>query len=230
MLFRLRISGYFLTFTVLVLTACNMGWGPPRDLSGFESAALIDDGKAAVFSYQRVAYRPATGWRAFPDGGPAKYIKDTRYAGVWEPESGKVRILAKFQNKGKKLLPGTWDMHVDKAMGQKVIIRRSGQKKADYMFETHTYWLDLKNGELSPLPIDEVLASMGQDLDYYYLVDDRGTLVLVSHEIGKKPDASVRIEKSDLQGKSLILTRRTHDGSYEEAAAIDYLVVDRFIR
>ena len=281
-----------------------MGWGPPRDLSGFESAALVDDGKAVVFSYQRVVYRPATGLRAFPDGGPAKYIKDTRCIGLWDLGTGKVRILATYKNNGKRLLPGTWDMHIDKASGRKVIIRKSGQKKADYMFETDTFWMNLENGKLSPLPIDKTLSSKRQDLDFYYLVDGEGTLVLVSHEIGKepegkyekirnlqvilpdgevvaigrfihyygflrgalhyytpdndyrifgletrtsrvgsreeyleimghiqkKPEVGIRIEKSNLQGKSLILSRKVLDGTYEDTAVLDYHAVDQLVR
>lgn len=52
--------------TLLLLTACNTGYGPLQDHSEFISAKLAADQRTVVFSAHHYAYRPAAGWRAFP--------------------------------------------------------------------------------------------------------------------------------------------------------------------
>ena len=55
---RLRAALGLLTAAVL-LTGCPWGYGPAVDRSRFASAILSDDGRTAIFTYQRLVYAPA---------------------------------------------------------------------------------------------------------------------------------------------------------------------------
>ena len=55
-----------LAFLSLVLvTACNWGYGAQVDRAKFGSAVLHEDGTRCVFSLHDAVYRPAEGMRAF---------------------------------------------------------------------------------------------------------------------------------------------------------------------
>ena len=69
--------------SLLLLTACNTGYGLLQDHSEFVSAKLAGDQRRVVFSAHHYAYRPASGWRAFPDGGVPDYVPECKKATRW---------------------------------------------------------------------------------------------------------------------------------------------------
>lgn len=82
-----------LCIVLLLLVGCDSGWEPTRDVSRFESAVVADDSRLGVFTYKRRVYRPASGWRGFPDGGPAKDLLNENGVATYDPVSGSVRVL-----------------------------------------------------------------------------------------------------------------------------------------
>src|SRR3972149_26539 len=60
--------------TLFLMASCVVGYGPLQDHSEYVSARLADDNRTVLFSFNRFAYRAATGWRAFPDGGIPSYV------------------------------------------------------------------------------------------------------------------------------------------------------------
>jgi hypothetical protein len=84
---------------LFLLASCNSGYGPLQDHSRFVSAKLADDRKRILFSYHHFTYRPAAGWRAFPDGGVPKYLKDVNLVGTYDLPRKKVTILRRENNR-----------------------------------------------------------------------------------------------------------------------------------
>lgn len=79
--------------TLLLVTSCHLGYGPLQDQSKFVSARLADDKRTVLFSFHRFAYRPATGWRAFPDGGIPNYVRDINILGTYDLQTRMIKIL-----------------------------------------------------------------------------------------------------------------------------------------
>jgi hypothetical protein len=181
-----------LCLAALVLIAgCDFGWGPPRDISRFNSASLVGTGDRGVFTAEHIVYRPASGWRAFPDGGPAKYIVDVRIIGVYELNTGKVCTLQTLTDPDKQWFPGSWHATVDRVKNGLVLIGLSGQRQSDYGYDNRLYWLDLATGSLDELNLRQELAEKGFALKRYWLADDAGSLVITSLPRGQKPSRAL---------------------------------------
>ena len=78
--------------TLFLLTSCHLGYGPLQDRSKFVSARLADDQRTVLFSFHRFAYRAATGWRAFPDGGIPDYATDISVLGTYDLQTRKLNV------------------------------------------------------------------------------------------------------------------------------------------
>jgi len=200
-------------FIALILPACGLlDYGPPQDHSGFVSTAATTDGAYGIFSHHRYVYRPAKGMRAFPDGGIPRYDIDTDTLGVYEFATGRVRIVRREKNTFWQ--PGQGRFTVTMTSNTKAVISQGGQRRSDYMMELRQYMLDIPTGETTPLPIKDELDRLGRAPGYMYLVDDAGTLVLVTAPKGE--DSSWVGRESN--PKEVFI--RHPDGSYEKAATV----------
>lgn len=200
-----------LCFGAVLIASCAGGYGPPYDASKFVSADTALDGRIGIFTLKRLEYRPATGWRAFPDGGIPKYVIDRNYVATYDFSSGRTRVIYREDALPRGLwLPGSSSLNIAATYGSRVILRTSGQLKSDYRLYKELSWLDLKTGKLSPLPLEEELAAQGRALELMYLVDGRGTLVLTVSRL----KATGKIDK-DSGKENLELLVRHPDGSYD---------------
>lgn len=162
-----------------VIAGFNLtGLGPPEDHSKFISAKLVLDGQAVVFTYNRLVYRPAVGWRAFPDGGVPVYQADRKIIGLYDLTSRTTRVIHAEDN--RYWCPGDGNFNVYDACGMKAVVIVSGQRRKDHLSELRHYWLDLPGGRLTPLPLAKDMAGYGRSLGYFYMVRSDGTLVLVT--------------------------------------------------
>lgn len=164
---------------ILTGTACN--YDPKLDQSGFVTAKLADDDHTAIYSCQRLVYRPARGLAAFPDGGVPKNLVDTNVLGVVDIESKQRRVLIEQPN--DYWAHGHGRFHVTAVMGSTALVSQSGQRRADLGFETQRYLLNTNNGELRPLRLRERLAPHDRSPGYIYLVRGDGTLVMVGPSV-----------------------------------------------
>jgi hypothetical protein len=197
----------------LLLPACGIvGYGPPQDHSAFVSTAATTDGAFGVFSHHRYVYRAATGMNAFPDGGIPRYDKDTDTLGVYEFATGKVRIVRSEENTYWQHGQGTFSITM--TSNKKAVISQGGQRRSDSQMELRQYMLDIPSGEMNPLNIKDELDKIGRAPGYMYLVDDAGTLVLVTAPRGERPDW-VGVEANPKE-----VWIRHPDGSYEKAATV----------
>ena len=166
-----------------LLTGCPSGYGPAVDQSRFVSAKLSDDGRTAIFTFQRLVYRPAEGMRAFPDGGIPRYLEDEHWIGHVDLESGESRILAKQRN--VHWAPGQGSYHVQQVVGATALLGRGGQRRYDLQFEYRSYLLDVRTGSLRELSLRSGLAELGRAPGYAYLVREDGLLVLVTPSLAE---------------------------------------------
>ena len=113
----------FLIGVLLLTAACSVGYGPLQDHSEFVSARLADDKHRVLFSFHHFAYRPAAGWRAFPDGGIPNYVKDINLLGVYDLQNRKIRILRHEKNSIWE--PGSGLFTIQAVKGSKALISRS---------------------------------------------------------------------------------------------------------
>jgi hypothetical protein len=181
---NLRHNIHFMLVLAL-LAGCTAFYGPPFDGSRFMSADTALDGKVGVFTLKRLVYRPAAGVAAFPDGGIPQYLMDRNYVALYDFATGTTRVVYREDALGSDWLPGSSTLFVAAALGPRVIIRKSGQAKGSYATCTETWWLNLEQGTRESLPLEKELASRQRRLGYFYLVDERGTLVLVVTPVGE---------------------------------------------
>ncbi|HEX9860387.1 MAG TPA: hypothetical protein VGB23_04230 [Nitrospirota bacterium] len=210
---------HFLLVTALsvVIAGCGMaGYGPPVDRSRIVSTASTPDGRLGVFSHHRLVYRPASGWRAFPDGGIPRYVKDIDLLGILDMQTGDVRVVSREKN--REFQPGQGEYYVSHVSDGKAVITRGGQlRSGTASFVSENFMLDLATGVMEPLPLKDELASHGRGLAYFYLVDSLGTLVFVTPPLGA--DTNYVDKESNPKG----IWIRHPDGRYEKAAdAIHY--------
>lgn len=209
------ISGYLAAVLLLALlpVGCGLsGYGPAEDHSSFVSADAATDGRYGIFSHHRYVYRPATGIRAFPDGGIPYYVKDTNTLGVYDFATGRVRIIRSEKN--RDFQPGQGTFTVAQTSITKAVISQGGQGRSDYLTHLRQYILDIPSGEMTPIDLKGELEKLGRAPGYMYLVDDEGTLVLVTAPLGE--DASWVGKESN--PKEVFI--RHPDGSYEKAATV----------
>jgi len=176
------------------------------------------DGTRGVFSYHRFVYRPATGWRAFPDGGVPAYDDDTFAVGVYDMETGAYRLA--YAGPNDMWQHGQGEPYVSQVSDGKAIVNQAGQLASDYSFHTEHMLLDLDTAELSYLPLDVELSGMGLEPGYFYLVDGKGTIVVIALPKGRSE--GLRDWRSD-ESVSKEIWLRHPDGTYDKAAdAIHY--------
>ncbi len=185
------------------LALSRMLHGPVLDSSKFSSAKIAQYGRTGVFTFNRRIYRPASGLFPFIAGGPSKSLFDRHYIARYDIATGAVDIISEDDNLKGKWILASGGYSVIHTFGDRAVLRQSGQRRSDYGFEYHDYWLDLSSNTLTPLPIREELESMGYKPSYFYLVDSEGTLLIVSEPL----DAAV-----DSESRSLWVRRP--DGEY----------------
>jgi hypothetical protein len=171
-----------------------------------------------IFTYKRFIYRPAQGWRAFPDGGPIKPLADRNYIAALDMGSGAVKIL--FQEKNDWWQPDQGHFSVVATCGNRALIVQGGQKRKDYLNARKYFWVSLASYGLENLLIEEELARMGLALGYLYLIDESGTLVLVCPPLDYPASKPSWFRNPELTPELLI---RRASGTYDRVGPIrDY--------
>jgi hypothetical protein len=178
-----RRAGWLLLATAGWLLGCPVGYGEVRDQSRFVSAVLSDDGHTAVFTAQRLRYRPAVGWRAFPDGGIPKYVEDEHVIGRVDIRTGESRILLDERNRDWAHGHGAY--HVQQMSGDVALLGRGGQLRGDFALDHRSYLLDASSGRLVDLELASRLAAEGRATGYAHLVRDDGLLVLITPSLAE---------------------------------------------
>jgi hypothetical protein len=175
--------------TLFLMTSCHWGYGPLQDQSKFVSARLADDKRTVLFSFHRFAYRAATGWRAFPDGGIPDYATDINLLGTYDLQTRKIKILRREKN--SQWQPGSGLFTIHSANGYKALISQGGQLRGTFKLGVEYVLLDFKLGDARDVDLKSDLAGRGRDTGQIYLVDGDGTLVFVnlSLEEAKDPGA-----------------------------------------
>ena len=198
---------------LVLLTSCSSGYGPLQDYSKFVSAKLMDDSRSILFTYHHFTYRPAAGWRAFPDGGIPKYIQDTSLIGLYDLSSKKVSVLRREDNSEWQPGNGLYTIHAVK--GAKALIAQGGQLRGPFRHGLKFLMLDLALGSATPLDLKGDLARLGRDSGVIYLVDPEGTLLFITLPLAEVKDAPAR-RKND---KDKEIWLRTAGGEYLKVAA-----------
>jgi len=198
---------------LVLLTSCSSGYGLLQDYSSFVSARLLDDKKSILFTYHHYAYRPATGWRAFPDGGIPRYEKDTSLIGVYDLSSRKVSILRREDNTNWQPGSGLYTIHA--VNGAKALIAQGGQLRGPFKLGLNYLLLDLARGDATPLDLKGDLARLGRDSGLIYLVDPDGTLLFITLPLAVAKDA--RAYRKNNEDQEIWL--RTAVGDYLKVAA-----------
>jgi hypothetical protein len=204
----------FLFISVMFLVAsCGAGYGPLEDHSEFVSARLADDKRTVLFSFHRFAYRAATGWRAFPDGGVPDYITDVNLLGVYDLETQEHKILLREKNTDWQ--PGSGLFFIHSVKGRKALISQGGQLRGPFKLAIKYIMLDFISGKTATLDLKSDLKQRGRDPGYIYLVDEDGMLVLVTLSLDEAKDSRA------YRNTTLVpeIWVRTPGGNYMKAAA-----------
>lgn len=188
---------------LVLLSACNWGYGEPFDRAKFQSAALHEDDTRCLFALHDVVYRPAEGMRAFPDGGVPRYVIDRHKVGVVDVHSGEATVLV--DRKNRRWLDGHGGFHVTGLRGRWAILGQAGQRP-DHELDRVWWRLDLASGDLEELPLAEELAAVHRVLERVALADDDFTLILHTQK-GEGPQE---------------IWSRTADGTLRRLAATDH--------
>jgi hypothetical protein len=176
------LKNLLISLLLFTLSGCALGYGPAVDNSKFISAKLAEDGKSVVFTCQRIIYRPASGWRAFPDGGIPNYVIDEDIIGIIGLDVRGISIISKERN--KEWQDGQGQFFVSHANGRKAVITQSGQGRNDYLTRTRLFMLDISTSVLTPLMLKEDFENMGRDVGYFYMLDEDGTLLFINRPTG----------------------------------------------
>jgi hypothetical protein len=206
-------TAIFAVWMLVILTSCSSGYGSLQDYSRFVSARLLDDKKSILFTYHHYAYRPATGWRAFPDGGIPRYEQDTSLIGVYDLSSRKVSILRREDNTDWQPGSGLYTIHA--VNGANALIAQGGQLRGPFKQGLNYLLLDLARGNATPLDLKGDLARLGRDSGVIYLVDPDGTLLFITLPLAAAKDA--RAYRKNNEDQEIWL--RTASGDYLKVAA-----------
>ena len=198
--------------TLLLMTSCRLGYGPLQDQSKFVSARLADDRRTVLFSFHRFAYRAATGWRAFPDGGIPDYATDINLLGTYDLQTRKIKILRREKN--SQWQPGSGQFTIHSANGPKALISQGGQLRGPFKLGVKYVLLDFKLGEATDVDLKSDLSERGRDSGQIYLVDGDGTLVFVTLSLEEAKDSGAH-RNSRLVPEIWV---RTSGGNYVKAA------------
>ncbi|MRR53911.1 MAG: hypothetical protein EG822_05275 [Deltaproteobacteria bacterium] len=205
---------HFLAAGLLVLLAsCSWGYGSLRDYSKFVSAKLLDDKKSILFTYHRYTYRPATGWRAFPDGGIPRYEQDRNLIGIYDLARKKVTILRRENNRDWQAGSGRFTIHA--VNGTKALLAQGGQLRGAFKLGLRYLLLDLAERSAASLDLKGDLARRGRDCGEIYLAAPDGTLLFVTQPLSTDGDSRSRGNNVD---ESEIWVR-TAGGDYLKVAA-----------
>jgi hypothetical protein len=198
---------------IFLIASCGAGYGPLEDHSEFVSARLADDKRTALFSFHRFAYRAATGWRAFPDGGVPDYITDVNLLGIYDLETHEYKILLREKNTDWQ--PGNGLFYIHSVKGNKALITQGGQLRGPFKLAVKYMMLDFKSGKTTTLDLKTDLKQRGRDSRYIYLVDADGMLVFVTLSLDEAKDSGA------YRNTSLVpeIWVRTPGGKYMKAAA-----------
>jgi hypothetical protein len=173
--------------TLLFMTSCHLGYGPLQDHSKFVSTRLADDQRTVLFSFHRFAYRAATGWRAFPDGGIPHYATDISLLGAYDLQTRKLKVLRREKN--SQWQPGSGLFTIHSMNGYKALISHGGQLRGPFALGVKYVLLDFKLGDSRDIDLKSDLAQRGRDTGQIYLVDGEGTLVLVTLSLEEAKDS-----------------------------------------
>lgn len=189
----------------LLSLAAGCGWshGPVRDNSRFVTAALTR-GHVAVFSFADVAYRPAQGVAAFPDGGQARYVRDENVIGTYDLETGVTKILRAEENDDYHHDSGHYTIVA--AVDGAVLLSQGGQLRGPFAMELRWWLADLDSGEMLRLQLAGELAERGRSTGEVRLIDGNGTLLLTCPPLGAEAD---RKRDGAAAGPELWLRRRS---------------------
>jgi len=203
----------FFISILFLIASCTFGYGPLQDHSEFVSARLADDKRTVLFSFHHFAYRPATGWRAFPDGGIPNYVTDINLLGVYDLQSRKVRVLR--HEKNTMWEPGSGLFTIQAIKGSKALVSQGGQLRGPFRLGVRYLLLDFKQSKAMALDLKADLAIYGRDTGQIYLVDTIGTLVFVTVSLGEAKDPCA------YRNNALIpeIWVRTYGGNYVKVAA-----------
>ena len=173
--------------TLFLLTSCHLGYGPLQDRSKFVSARLADDQRTLLFSFHHFAYRAATGWRAFPDGGIPNYATDISLLGTYDLPTRKLTVLRREKN--SQWQPGSGLLTIHSMNGTKALISQGGQLRGPFAHGVKYVLLDFKLRDSRDLDLKSDLATLGRDTGQIYLVDEEGTLVFVTLSLEEAKDS-----------------------------------------
>lgn len=172
---------------LLLLAACNTGYGPLQDHSEFISARLTADQRTVVYSAHHFAYRPATDWRAFPDGGVPDYVTDSNVLGTYDLQTQEVSIIRREQN--SEWQPGSGTFFVITTEGSKALVSQGGQLLGPFRNGVKHLLLDFVTHDIEVLDLKGDLAARQRDTGYLYLADSDGTLVFVTLSLEEAKDS-----------------------------------------
>lgn len=206
-------SVLFAISALFLLTSCNAGYGPLEDHSEFVSAQLAEDNHTIVFSAHHFAYRLATGWRAFPDGGIPDYVTDINLLGVYDLQTRDVKIIQRQSN--EEWQPGSGLFVIHSMKGSKALVSQGGQLRGPFRLGVKHLLLDFKADKTEVLNLKPDLARRGRDLGYIYLADTDGTLIFVTLSLKEAKDSNA-YRNSALVPEIWV---RTPSGEYVKVAA-----------
>lgn len=211
--------------TVISFAGCDAagGYGPPRDVSRFVSAAATPDGTRGVFTYHRYVYRPAAGLRAFPDGGIPDYVYDDHSIGIYDFGSGSIEVV--FSDENTLWTDGQGVPNVSRLTDGYALITRGGQLRDDLgSMHTEVLLLNLETKEITVLPLERELEDRGLEPGGLDLEGDDGTLVFVALP-KEAAEGKPRWGSDESVCKEVWI--RHPDGGYEKVAdAIHYYGYD----
>jgi len=199
-------------FFFFLLSSCSPGYGPVQDHSEFVSAQLTPD-RRVLFSFHRFAYRPAAGWRAFPDGGIPTYVVDENVLGIYDLDTRKLNFLRREKNSTWQ--PGSGLFSINAVKGTKALINQGGQLRGPFKLAIKYLLVDFERSQISELDLKSDMAKRGRDTGQIYLVDPDGTLVFITLSLDEAHDPSAYRDRTLVPE----IWVRTSAGVYLKAAA-----------
>ncbi len=169
-------------FAPLFLAGQLAGYGPPVDHTRFVSAKQNESG-AVLYTLQEVVYRPAAGLAAYPDGGIPQYVVDRNVIGLIDA-AGASRTLHIAEN--TRWQHGQGQFAIAGFKGTTAVVAEGGQRRDDYLTDSHFYLVDISTAQVAEFPLKEDLAARGRRLGYSYLLDQNGTLLLMTWPSGNR--------------------------------------------
>lgn len=162
----------------LLLSFSLLGYGPVQDHSEFVSASLTENNRTVLFTFHRFMYKPAEGWRAFPDGGIPRYVEDVNIIAAYDLEAGSLKIL--HREKNTQWQPGSGLFSLQGIKATKALLIQGGQLRSGLQFHRRFVLLDLGSGQCDELELESDLAKYHCSPGQIYLVDGTGSLLFIT--------------------------------------------------